>query len=188
MRRGLQIMTEHPTGTLADALSACGVDLRQVEIEWDELCQEDVLTFADKAYSERTMKGLADVYFTFPSRFVFATDALQAAFERTVGDSPRMRRWRDELDESQRRFLETANLSAFKAFDSANETLSAFAVRVEEACGFSRNELLTVRGDAVFIEPAKPTSIAFADFEKVLPLLMQAAPSVEIRLTGEDPG
>ncbi|MGH6978282.1 MAG: hypothetical protein ACRED4_03165, partial [Brevundimonas sp.] len=170
-------MSEHPTGLLEDALSACGVDPRFVEIEWDDLCQEDVLTFAGDHHPDTTLNRLADLSLTFPSRFVFATDALQDSFERMVMASPVILKLREEFERDQRRVLEAANLSMFAAFDAASESLDAFAARVEAACGFERGELLAVRGDGkISIAPAKPAEVSPADFGKVMALLNQAAP------------
>ena len=143
-------MSEHPTGLLADVLSACGVDARCVEIEWDDLCQEDALTFAGDHHPDTTLNRLADLSLTFPSRFVFATDAPQDSFERMVMASPVILKLRDEFVRDQRRVLEAANLPMFAAFDAAGESLDAFAARVEAACGFEGGEPLAVRGAARF--------------------------------------
>ena len=37
-------MDHHSDGPLIEALAKCGVDPALVEVEWDELCQEEVLT------------------------------------------------------------------------------------------------------------------------------------------------
>lgn len=77
----------HPHGPLADALIACGVEPQRVRVKWDGICQEEVLTFLDPAFPEATLAALARLYLTFPSDFVFATDALQNAFQALVKES-----------------------------------------------------------------------------------------------------
>jgi hypothetical protein len=67
---------------LVEALAKCGVDVAFVEMEWDDLCQEDVLTFSSAHFSNETLARLADLFLKFPSRFVFPSVDLQNAFDR----------------------------------------------------------------------------------------------------------
>jgi hypothetical protein len=181
-------MADRPDGLLADALAACGVDPKLVEIETDDLCQEDVLTIAGVSHSDTTLACLADLYLTFPSRFVFATTDLQETFERLVMNAPAMLKMRNQMERDEKQLLEAADLAAFEAFDVANESLRAFAARVEVACGFRPGELLSVHENgAVFIEPARPAELDYADFRKVLALLNQAAPGIEVAVLGNGP-
>ncbi|HEY1224635.1 MAG TPA: hypothetical protein VGE54_05345 [Brevundimonas sp.] len=175
----------HPDGRLAAALVACGVDPVQVKIEWDGLCQEDVLTFLDASLAGATLSALADLYLTFPSRFVFATDALQEAFEAAVTATPAMVRSREALAKGQKQKLEDAGLSSFSAFDPAHETLQDFAMRVETACGFGPGELLKVRaGETISIEPQNPAELRWDKLGLVIALLEQSGLGVPVIVTG----
>lgn len=179
--------TVHPDGRLATALVACGVDPLQVKIEWDGLCQEDVLTFLDASFADATLSALADLYLTFPSRFVFATDALQEAFEAAVTITPAMVRARAKLVEDQKQKLEDAGLASFAAFDPASETLRGFAMRVETACGFGSGELLKVRGgEAISIEPQQPAELRLDKLRLVIALLEQSGLGVPAIVTGTE--
>src|SRR5689334_5192966 len=77
-------MVDHPSGRLATSLIACGADPNLVEVEWDDLCKENVLTFSDRTISELSLGRLAGLTLLFPSRFTFATDDLQDAFRALV--------------------------------------------------------------------------------------------------------
>ena len=182
-------MDGQPEGPLADALKACGVDRRLVTVEWDSLCQEDVLIFSGADFSNATLVGLADLHLAFPSRFVFETDSLQRAFEHVVIASPAMQKLRAESDREQKGSLVASGLSAFAAFDPDAESLSAFARRVEAACGFEQDQLLTVRGEnCIVLDPANPGEFRRDAFGTVLALLEQSASGVSIFIAGRDEG
>ena len=182
-------MGAHPDGWLADALTACGVAPDQVKVERDDLCQEDVLTLVDADFPDEALAALADLYLTFPSRFVFATDALQNAFDSAVMKTPAMVRSRADLARRMKQKLEDAGLSGFMAFDPAGETVSDFAQRIEAACGFGPGELLKVEeGEAIVIEPARPAEVGWNRLGFVLALLEQFGSGVEVVVTGRVAG
>lgn len=178
-------MNIHPDGPLADALVACGVVPEQVTIERDDLCQEDVLTFGGDQFSAETLARLAELSLKFPNRFVFATDALQDAFEAAVMTSPAMLKSLAAFDRGQKQQLEDAGLASFAAFDRASESLGEFASRVETACGFGPGELLAVQADEIIIvQPQQIAELPRKNLGLVHTLLMQSAPDVPVLLTG----
>lgn len=178
-------MDAHPEGWLADALITCGVAPDQVKVERDDLCQEDVLTFLGADFADETLATLADLYLTFPCRFVFATDALQNAFDTAVMKTPAMVRSRADLAGQLQQKLEDAGLSGFMAFDPAGETLSNFAQRVESACGFGPGELLKAQtGGTIAIEPMQTADIPWDRLMLAQALLMQFGPDVEVAIMG----
>lgn len=184
---GLNTMGDRPHGLLAEALASCGVDPAQVDVEWDALCQEDALTFSGVQFSEDTLARLAELFLTFPSRFVFASDDLQDAFEHMVRKTPYMLRAEEESQRHRRKVLETRGLSNFEAFDPGTETLTAFAARAEAACGFSSGAMLSVSGDGtIYLAPSEPEKLKPDDLSTVLWLLMESAPEVPKRIVGRE--
>lgn len=178
-------MGNPPHRLLADALTACGVEPKLVEVEWDSLCQEDVLTFSGSQFSDETLSSLADLYLRFPSRFVFASDGLQEAFESAVEKTPAMARLRGVFEQKQAAKLESMGLSSFEAFDPGRESLAAFAIRTEVACGFDAGELLLVEdGNAIAIKPTRPGVLRPDTLGAVLALLGKSAPDVPTLIIG----
>jgi len=160
-----------------------------VNVEWDALCQEDALTFWDMQFSEDTLARLAELYLTFPSRFAFASDDLQDAFEHSVRTRPSMLRAELEGQRERRKMLETRGLSDFKAFDPGKETLIAFAARAEAACGFASGAVLSVSGDGgIYLAPSDPEKLQPDDLSTVLWLLMESAPEVPKFIVGRSAG
>ena len=150
-------MSGHPTGALATALQGCGVDPLQVTIVWDDLCEEDELTFPGAALSGETLRLLADLYLTFPCRFRFETDDLQKAFKRALRAAPAMIERTAEIQGKRRALLEEKGLAAFAAYDPASEDLEDFARRVEADCGLRSGDLFSVRGGkAIYVVPGAP--------------------------------
>lgn len=179
-------MGTRPTGALADALVACGVSLDYVEVEWDELCQEDVLTFAGDGFPSQVLERLAELYLTFPSRFEFAADDLNSAFARAVSASPKMVNSRRSMERQMELSLEEEGLAAFPPFDLGRETLGDFARRVEIAVGFGSGELLAIQGDnTIVVKPKNPDLLSPRTFEKVL-ALVQRRGQVELLVSGCD--
>ncbi len=107
-------MQTRPEGVLAEVLARCGVAAEAVSVEWDDLCQEDVLSFRGTAFSSQTMACLADLYLTFPSRFVFPSDDLQAAFEAAVRQTPAMLSMAAARRAHQQALLDTHGLADFR--------------------------------------------------------------------------
>ena len=83
-------MAGNPEGLLADALVACGVAPELVEVRWDALCQEEVLTFGGDSFSDQVLTCLAELYLTFPSSFVFTSGEAQERFDEAVRQTPAM--------------------------------------------------------------------------------------------------
>ena len=177
-------MGVQPEGWLADALIKCGTAPDQVSIERDDLCQEDVLTFVGD-FTDETLAALAELYLAFPSRFVFATNALQDAFDAAVMKTPAMVRSRAVLAGQQKQQLEDAGLSGFRAFDPSDETLSDFARRVEAACGFGSREILKAQANGtIVIEPVQTAEVPWDRLMTLYALLEQCAHGVEVLVTG----
>lgn len=182
-------MGDHPTGPLADALMSCGIKPEDVKVEWDDLCQEDVLTFAAANIPDAVLVDLADLYLSFPSRFVFASEELDDAFQRLVSASPRMVALRDQARRQQHEWLATRGLSGFPPFDPENESLGEFAGRVEMACGTERGDLLSVNGDdALLVNPPEPSKLTPDRIRTLMALLQTRAPKLPYFVTGQDRG
>jgi len=175
----------HPTGGLADALGLCGVNYEEVKLERDELCQEDVLTFSATDLSDEVLTLLADLYLSFPSRFVFSSDELEDAFERIVSQSPRMVALREQAANQQRAWLETQGLLNFPPFDPEIESLGNFAARVESACGVERGDLLSIGDDGgISINPKEPTKLTSDATKTLIALLESFSRNLPISVTG----
>jgi hypothetical protein len=182
-------MGDHPTGPLVDALMSCGIKPEDVKVEWDDLCQEDVLTFAAANIPDAVLVDLADLYLSFPSRFVFASEELDDAFQRLVSAHPRMVALRDQARRQQHEWLATRGLSGFPPFDPENESLGEFAARVEMACGAERGDLLSVNGnDALLVNPPEPSKLTPDRIQTLIALLQTRAPKLPYFVTGEDTG
>lgn len=182
-------MGHRPEGLLAEALSSCGVDPDQVDVEWDALCQEHALTLSRTEVPEETLARLAELYLTFPSRFVFASDDLQNAFEEQVRKTPAMVAAEQQRERDRRTLLETRGLSKFEAFDPNRESLTAFAHRAETACGFPPGTLLSVNGnETICLDPSEPDKLKPEDVLTVLGLLMEFAPGVPKAIIGREAG
>lgn len=180
-------MGTHPEGRLADLLISCGVDPEDVHVERDEPCQEDVLTFSAPRLPQATLVSLAELHLTFPSRFVFASGALNDAFRRIVSQSPGMVALRDQLHGQRQEWLRTRGLSAFEPFDPRKESVSDFAARVEAACGARRGELLSAQGEeAIRIHPKEPGTLTLDEFRTLAAVLETFAPDLPCFVDGED--
>ncbi|WP_312595036.1 MULTISPECIES: hypothetical protein [Brevundimonas] len=180
-------MGAHPTGDLADALISCGIKPVDVKVEWDADCQEDVLTFSAAKIPNGVLIDLADLYLSFPTRFVFASEDLETAFQGILSKSPRLVALRDQALDQQHEWLKTRGLSAFRKFDPAKESVGDFAVRVEIACNAERGDLLSVKGnDAVSIHPRDPSKLTLDRMRTLLALLETCAPNLLYFVTGED--
>jgi hypothetical protein len=178
-------MGDRPNKLLAEGLASCGVDPNDVDVEWDSLCQEDALTFSGLQFSEDTLRRLAELYLTFPSRFVFASDDLQDAFEHMVRKTPAMLTAEEEGQRERRKMLETRGLANFEAFDPSKETLATFAARAEAACGFPSGAVLSVSSDgAIYLAPSEPGKLKPDDLPTVLWLLSESAPGVPKYIIG----
>src|SRR4051812_40640173 len=129
-------MDQDNDGPLVEALARCGIDAALVEMEWDDLCREEVVTFSGAHYSHETLARLADLYLTFPTRFVFPSDDLQNAFDRAVLNTPAMQKAREDGARERRTRLKARGLANFQPFDPSRESLTAFTARAEAACGF----------------------------------------------------
>jgi hypothetical protein len=176
---------DHPL--LAYALRKCGVDPDLVEVEWDDLCQEDVLTFACPQLSSRAVEGLADLYLTFPSRFVFASEEVQEAFERAVRNSPWVLQAVEDGHRDRRNRLRLRGLSDFAAYDPQGETLSEFAARAEAAAGLDKASVLSaVSANGLAIQPLNPQEVTLQDFTVLLSLLEGFAHGVTVHVVGHE--
>ena len=185
----METMGYHPTGPLADALMSCGIEPDEVKVEWDDLCQEDVLTFAAVNIPNAVLIELADLYLSFPSRFVFASEELDDAFQRTVSELPKMVAQRDQARREQREWLATRGLSSFPPFDAESESVSEFAARVEIACDTERGKLLSVKGnDALLVNPLEPSKLTPDRIQTLMALLQTCAPNLPYFLSGQDTG
>jgi hypothetical protein len=182
-------MGVHPTGGLADALISCGIAPENVEVEWDDLCQEDVLTFSAKSIPDEVLVNLAELYLSCPSRFVFASEDLEDTFQVLVSKSPRMVALRDQLRNQQQEWLETRGLSAFPPFDPERESASEFSARVEIACDAERGDLLLVNGDdSISIDPREPGQLTLDRTKTLLALLETRAPNLSYFMTVQKAG
>lgn len=182
-------MSDHPTGPLADALLSCGIKPEDVKVDRDDLCQEDVLTFAGANISKAVLIELADLYLSFPSRFVFASEELDDAFQRIVSASPKMVALRDQAHREQHEWLATRGLSGFPPFDPESESVSEFAARVEIACGTERGDLLSAKGnDTLLVNPLEPSKLTPDRIQTLMALLQMRAPNLPYFLTGQDTG
>jgi len=171
-------MGAHPTGDLADALISCGIKPVEVKVEWDADCQEDVLTFSASKIPNAALIDLADLYLSWPSRFVFASEDLEKAFQDILSD---------QALNQQHEWLKTQGLSAFREFDPGKESVSDFAARVEIACNAERGDLLSVTGnDAVLIHPRDPSRVTLDRMRTLLALLETCAPNLLYFGTEED--
>lgn len=180
-------MGDHPTGWLADALVSFGIKPEDVQVEWDDLCREDVLTFASANIPDAVLVDLVDLYLSLPSRFVFASEELDDAFQRLVSASPRMVALRDQARREHHERLATRGLSGFPPFDPENESLGEFAARVEMACGAERGDLLSVRGkDTLLVNPSEPSKLTPDRAATLLALLEVCVPSVPYLLAGRN--
>lgn len=180
-------MCAHPTGDLADALISCGIKPVEVKVEWDADCQEDVLTFSASKIPNAALIGLADLYLSWPSRFVFASEDLEKAFQDILSKLPRLVALRDQALNQQHEWLKTQGLSAFREFDPGKESVSDFAARVEIVCNAERGDLLSVTGnDAVLIHPRDPSKVTLDRMRTLLALLETCAPNLLYFGTGED--
>lgn len=185
----IESMAIHPTGGLADALISCGIRPEDVKLDRDDLCQEDVLTFSAPNLPSSVLVDLAELYLSFPSRFVFASDALDEAFQRVVSASPRMVALQDQARREQSEWLATRGLSGFAPFDPGSESLGEFAARVEVACGAEPGDLLSVTGeDALLIDPPEPRKLTPDRIQTLMALLQTCAPSLPHVLGGQDTG
>lgn len=172
---------------LSDGLANCGVDARLVESEWSDLCQHDVVTFADANLPPSSLPALAAFSLEFSSQFVFATDELQTAFERAVWDDPKMVELRGIYQNQTQQHLELLGLSDFPRFDPGTETLKAFAARVEAICGFASGQMLMVdRYDRIVLAPTRPQDLTVDDVSKLMALLNHAAPDTVFTVMAED--
>ena len=54
-------MDQRSDGPLVEALARCGIDAALVEMEWDDLCREEVITFSGARFSHETLARLADL-------------------------------------------------------------------------------------------------------------------------------
>ncbi|MEN5051784.1 hypothetical protein [Brevundimonas naejangsanensis] len=182
-------MGVHPTGGLADALISCGINPEDVKVEWDDVCQEDVLIFSTAHIPNAVLTDLADLYLSFSSRFVFASEDLEKAFQSMVSKSPRLVALRDQALNQQHEWLKTRALSAFPQFDPASESVSDFAARVEIACDAERGDLLSVKGnDAVSVHPRDPSKLTLDRMRTLMALLETCAPNLPYFIMGEDLG
>lgn len=158
-------------------------------MEWDDLCQEDVFTFAGVQFSDENLERLAELYLTFPSRFEFETQDLNGRFERIVSKSPRMLELRRDAEQDMEDRLEAEGLTDFPPFDQVREALGDFARRVEVACGCGAGDLLLVQdGDIIVLAPKTSDSLSFEQIGTVLALLERRAPAIEFRISGQDAG
>lgn len=122
-------MHTRPEGMLAEALTKCGVCADAVAVEWDDLCQENVLSFSGDEFSRASLACLAELFLTFPSRFVFASDELQTAFDDAVGQSPAMLTQVAAGRVRRQALLGAHGLADFRRFNAdepSNETLKGF--------------------------------------------------------------
>lgn len=182
-------MGDHPTGRLADALMSCGIKPEDVKVDWDDLCQEDVLTFAAANIPNAVLVELADLYLSFPSRFVFASEELDDTFQCIVSASPRMVALQDQSRRRQHEWLAARGLSSFPPFDSESESVSQFAARLEVACGTERGDLLSAKGDdAILVIPLEPSKLTPDRIRTLLALLQTRAPNLPYFLNGQDTG
>lgn len=162
---------------------------QDVRLERDDLCQEDVLTFAAANIPNAVLIELADLYLSFPSRFVFASDELGEAFQRLVSASPRMVALQDQARREQYEWLATRGLSGFPPFDPESESVSEFAARVEIACGTERGDLLSVQGnDALLVNPIEPSTLTPDRIQTLMALLQTRAPNLPYCLMGQETG
>jgi hypothetical protein len=173
---------------LNEALVACGVDPKQVDVTWDDLCQEEVLTFEDPSFPDAVLENLAEFNLTFPSRFVFANDELQAAFERLVSQSPKMLALKADLDRQYGEHLDVVGLSAFRSFDPEIETVEEFARRVEDACGLNGGWLIPMGNSGLALRPPLPDDVNFDDLKTLLALMEVSAPGIKLWVRGESVG
>jgi hypothetical protein len=180
-------MGDHPTGGLADALISCGIVPEDVKVDRDDLCQEDIITFSAADIPTTVLTALADLYLSFPSRFVFASEELDDAFQGIVSASPRMVALRDQARIEQHEWLTTRGLSAFPPFDPESEGVSEFAARVEIACGSARGDLLSVNGnDAISVDPPEPGKLTLDRMKTLMALLETRAPNLRYFIVGQD--
>lgn len=82
-------------------MTSRGVKPEDVKVDWDDLCQEDVVTFAAASIPNAVLIELADLYLRFPSRFVFASEDLDGVFQGIVSASPKMIALRDQASREQ---------------------------------------------------------------------------------------
>ena len=175
---------DHPSGALASALTKCGVDPKNVSIEYDDLCQEEVLTFAEGPYSASTLASLAELFLTFGCSFVFPDEMLQERFEKAVQSTPQMLTLIGQLEQGRMGRIEAAGLSEFRSYDPSTETLEAFAHRVEAAVGFQPGQTLYVGGgDTIVVAPTGLVEFSPDKFNLLLGLLERAAPQISVLLT-----
>ncbi len=181
-------MGDHPIDPLADALMSCGIKPEDVKVDRDDLCQEDVLTFSAANIPDAVLIRLADLYLSFPSRFVFASEELDDAFQRIVSASPRMVALRDQARWEQHEWLTTRGLSGFPPFDPESESASEFAARVEIACGTEQGDLLSVSGDAISVDPPEPRKLTLDRMKTLMALLDTCGPNRPYFIMGQDAG
>jgi hypothetical protein len=84
-----------PEGRLAKALLNCGANPELVDVEWDQDCQEDIITFQGDPLPGATLAKLAWLYLSGASQFVFPSADEQEAFERALSNNPLMRHMRE---------------------------------------------------------------------------------------------
>ena len=179
-------MGVHPENQLADALIACGVNPEEVDVERDDLCQEDVLIFSETDFSHANLVCLAELYLSFPSRFVFASDDLDETFQTIVSQSPRILELQGQLRTHQADWLKDKGLDGFPPFDPVTESVAAFSRRVEAACGFEQGDLLSVDGDgSIWIEPEVRGQLTLDVTRTLIAVMETFGASVPWRMTGE---
>ncbi|WP_271144956.1 hypothetical protein [Brevundimonas sp. NIBR10] len=171
---------------MADALIACGVNPEEVDVERDDLCREDVLTFSTTDFSKANLDGLAELYLSFPSRFVFASDDLDETFQAAVSQSPRILELQYRLRTQQADWLKAKGLAGFPPFDPVTESVLAFSRRVEAACGFGQGDLLSVDDDgAVRIDPKDSGRLTLDDTQTLMALMETFGANVPWRMMGQ---
>lgn len=170
---------------LAEALADCGVAAQDVEIEWDDLAQDFVVSFTSEQAPDPDLDRLAALCLRFGSRFVFPNPELQAAFDRSVRASPVMARLLEELKQDRQARIRSAGLEHFPAYDPSRESVEEFAVRTEAACGFpAGTELLTASKDTLVISTLGLAPPEMERLSLILALIDEAAPCLRLLMTG----
>lgn len=173
-------MRIEPKDPLFQLLKACGVDPADVEIALDDLCQENVLTFGGgQGIADTTLSRLAELSLTFPSRFVFASQGVQARFDAAIRNTPRMQAASAEMDRDRIRLRAAHGLSGFPSFNPDEESLAAFARRAEAACGFEPGTALSAGVDRLSVHAPSRSMQHFV----LLSLVQQSAPQVPVVIT-----
>lgn len=171
---------------MAEALVSCGIDPLAVDVEWDGLCQEHVLTFKDQSYPAETLEALVELSLTFSSRIVFGSRALQETYEKALMASPRVVQAEARFEQYKSQLIEGAGLRDFPPYNPENETLADFATRAGLACGFGEGSVQIVSGSAFAVDPTRVVQVGPQGLMRLIALLEYAAPEHPINLLGSD--